>query len=360
MPDWTKSMQQTFEYYKVDPNTWKDVSMIDKITKTTISWDADSETLLSASIDCTDSLGECYVRVYLITIQNGVRERFPLATVLIQTPSTSFDGRVQSISLDAYSPLIELKEKYPPLGYGLYLTTTSGGKIDVNVMDTAYTLASENMRAPVTKTSDDTNLYSAFVADTSETWLSFLTDLIANAEFTFSLDERGNVSFAPDQETSALQPVWTYTDDNSSILLPDIDVNRDLYGLPNVVEVIYSADSGYLYSKVVNDDPNSPISTINRGREVVSRVTDPDISGTPTQEMIDVYAEKLLKNSSALEYTLSYTHGYCPVRIGDCVLLNYERAGLTNVKAKVTSQSITCEPGCQVSETAVFTTNLWE
>ena len=24
MPDWTKSMQQTFEYYVVDPNTWKD------------------------------------------------------------------------------------------------------------------------------------------------------------------------------------------------------------------------------------------------------------------------------------------------------------------------------------------------
>ena len=24
MPDWTSSMQQTFEYYTVDPGTWKD------------------------------------------------------------------------------------------------------------------------------------------------------------------------------------------------------------------------------------------------------------------------------------------------------------------------------------------------
>lgn len=24
MPDWKKSMQQTFEYYIVDPGTWKD------------------------------------------------------------------------------------------------------------------------------------------------------------------------------------------------------------------------------------------------------------------------------------------------------------------------------------------------
>lgn len=62
---------------------------------------------------------------------------------------------------------------------------------------------------------------------------------------------------------------------------------------------------------------------------------------------------------SALEYTISYTHGYCPVRIGDCVRLNYSRAGLRGIKAKVISQSIKCEPGCPVTEKAVFTTQLW-
>ena len=132
-----------------------------------------------------------------------------------------------------------------------------------------------------------------------------------------------------------------------------------MYGLPNVVEVIYSTNSGYLYSKVVNDDANSPISTVNRGREVVYRVTDPDVIGNPTQEQMDEYAKQLLRNNSCLEYTVTYTHGYCPVRIGDCVLLNYRRAGIERIKAKVTSQTIKCEPGCPVSETAVFTTKLW-
>ena len=28
MPDWKKSMQQTFEYYIVDPGTWKDKDQI--------------------------------------------------------------------------------------------------------------------------------------------------------------------------------------------------------------------------------------------------------------------------------------------------------------------------------------------
>ena len=169
----------------------------------------------------------------------------------------------------------------------------------------------------------------------------------------------GRILYAPKQDTASLQPVWTYTDDNSSILYPEISIEHDLYGIPNVVEVIYSNGSDQYYHKVVNDDENSPISTVNRGREITHRVTDPDIIGDPTEEQVKDYAEKLLDELSSLEYTISYTHGYCPVRVGDCVRLDYERAELKGVKAKVISQSIQCEPGCPVTEKAVFTVKLW-
>ena len=39
MVDWTASMQQTYEYYIVDPNTWKDVTLIDNIKSCTITRD---------------------------------------------------------------------------------------------------------------------------------------------------------------------------------------------------------------------------------------------------------------------------------------------------------------------------------
>ena len=81
--------------------------------------------------------------------------------------------------------------------------------------------------------------------------------------------------------------------------------------------------------------------------------------GDPTQNKIDEYAEQLLREMSSLEYTISYTHGYCPVRVGDCVRFDYNRFGLKDTKAKVISQSIKCEPGCPVSEKAVFTVKLW-
>ena len=351
MADWTSSMQQTFEYYTVDPGTWKDVERIDNVKSCTITRDSEADTLGSATIDITESLGECYIRVYLVTIQNGVKERHPLGTFLVQTPSSSFDGKIRDVSMDAYTPLLELKENQPPLGYSLFKNS--------NIMDHAYLLSREHSRAPVVETHCDTNLYYDFVADVNDTWLTFIRDLISNAKYTFALDELGRILFAPKQDTASLQPVWTYTDDNSSILYPELIMDHDLYGIPNAVEVVYSNGSDSYYAKVVNDDSNSPISTINRGREIIYRDTNPNIIGNPTEDQIKEYAEQLLRDLSTVEYSVTYSHGYCPTRLGDCVRLNYSRAGLNGVKAKVVSQSIKCEPGCPVTEKAVFTTKLW-
>lgn len=351
MTDWLSPMQQTFEYYTVDPSTWKDEKRLTTVKSSTISRDSSAETLGSATIDITESLGESYIRVYLVTIQNGLTERHPLGTFLMQTPSSDFDGKVRSVSVDAYTPLIELKEKQPPLGYSIFKAE--------NIMDYAYRIIRENARAPIVMATSDKTLYGDFVANTDDTWMSFLIDLIANAKYEFGLDERGRILFLPKQDTASLQPVWTYNDDNSSILYSDVSLEHDLYGVPNVVEVIYADGENSYYAKVVNDDPNSPTSTVNRGREITYRDTNPSLSGIPTQAMITEYANLLLKSLSSLEYTVKYSHGYCPVRLGDCVRLNYTRADLRDIKAKVTSQSISCGTGCKVEETAVFTVKLW-
>lgn len=351
MPDWSASMQQTFEYYEVDPGTWKDIRKLDNVKSCTIDRDSKVETLGSASFDVTESVGECYIRVYLITIQNGVTEKHPLGTFLVQTPSSSFNGKIRNVVMDAYTPLLELKENPPPLGYFI-----SKGK---NIMDTAHLIIKEHMRAPVVETSCSDTIPYDFVSAPEDTWLSFASDLIANAKYKMSLDELGRVLFEPDQEVASLRPVWTYTDDNSSILYPDFDMDHDIYGIPNVVEVIYSNGKDNFHVRVVNDDENSPTSTVNRGREIVYRDTEPSLSGDPTLAQLKEYATQLLKSMSSVEYTVSYKHGYCPVRIGDCVRLNYAAAGITDMKAKVVSQSISCEPGCPVTETAVFTNELW-
>lgn len=351
MPDWKKSMQQTFEYYTVDPGTWKDMKKLNTVKSCTISRDSSVATLGSATIDIDEIVGESYIRVYLVTVQNGIVERFPLGTFLVQTPSSTFDGRVLSTTMDAYTPLLELKEKQPPLGYSVLKGE--------NIMKLATDLTEENARAPVVGTNCTTNIYDNFVANTEDTWLTFLSDFIANAKYSFDLDELGRILFAPEQEIDSLQPVWEFNSGNSSILQPTLDIKHDLYGVPNVVEVIYSGAYATYHKRVVNDDENSPVSTVARGREIPYRVTDPKFSGEPSESQVEEYANKLLKQLSTLEYEITYTHGYCPVRRGDCVRLVYPEAGIPDVKAKVISQDIKCEPGCQVKETSKFTMKLW-
>jgi hypothetical protein len=133
MPNWSDSMGQTFEFYTVDPGTWKDIKRLDVVRSCSINRELESETLGSATIDVTESLGECYIRVYLITNQNGVTEKHPLGTFIVQTPSESFDGKSQTISVDAYTPLLELKENSPPVGFYI--------KKGEDVMENAYKLA---------------------------------------------------------------------------------------------------------------------------------------------------------------------------------------------------------------------------
>ena len=397
MPDWTKSMQQTFEYYIVDPGTWKDLKKLDIVKSSTISRDSGAETLGSASFVVTDMLSECYIRTYLVTIQNGVTERHALGTHLIQTPSSKFNGRIKDISLDGYTPLLELKENQPPIGYFVPKSTKEAPSY---AMDWAYRLVREHARAPVSKSAggkiktmsleDGTTKISEyslaevqydFAAGTSDTWLSFISDLIENqvfedkgmtgdktvenggyriSSYQFDLDEMGRIMFSPVQDIATMQPIWTYTDDNSSILYPDISMEHDLYGIPNVVEVVYTNNTDNFFYRAENRDENSPISIPRRGREIVHRVFNPSFPAAAHESQIQEYAEQLLKALSTLMCTVTYAHGYCPVRLNDCVMLNYERAGLKNVKAKVINQSIKCVPGCPVTEKAVFTINLWE
>lgn len=360
MVDWLSSMQQTFEYYTVDPNTWKDVDRLPNVKSCTITRDLETDTLGSATIDIAEGIGECYVRVYMLTTQNGVTERHPLGTFLAQTPALSFDGIIRDVSLDAYTPLIELKEKMPPIGYSLYKDDDQYN----NIMESAYRILRDNVRAPVIPPRCETKLTADFVSNTDDTWMSFVADLITNAKYHLELDEYGRVLFAPDQALASLQPVWTYDDGKQSILHPSISLENDLYGIPNVVEVICTSSGSEFntdtyYSRVVNDDSDSPISTVRRGREIIHRVTDPGFVAAPTEKQVELYAKQLLKELSSVVYTVSYTHAYCGTRLGDCVRLNYSRAGLMGIKAKIISQSIKCEPGCPVSEKAIFTGGLW-
>lgn len=355
--DWTQSMQQSFSFYKVNPNTWRDEERLDTILSAEIVRDSEEETLGYATFSADDIEGEFYIRTYMDVTQNGKFYHIPLSTNLTQTSISGYDGKRNNLTIDSYTPLIELKEKNPPIGFYF-------DKGD-NILEKTKSWTDQLCRAPVLDwktpswdiTVKDEN---GFVSENDETWMTFLTAFLKNAKHVYRLTELGEIYFDEDNQSVETQSVFTYSDDGLSILYPEISMTQDLYDIPNVVELVISKPdmNRGLLIRAVNDNPNSIISTVKRGREIVTRINDPDITGYNNEAQFQQLAEKLLDDLSSVEYILEYKHGFCPVKLGDCVTINYKKANLRNIRAKVIKQTITCEPGCPVNETASYTVNL--
>lgn len=352
MADWTQGMTRTYEYWRVNPDTWGDAELLDTITGCTIVRDADEDTLGHATFEM-DAWGsedgvwdsERVIRVYLITVSDGVRERWPLGTYLVQAPSMSFDGARGSVTADGYSPLKELADNYPPDFYSI----ESG-----NVADRAAALIEAYSRVRVIQPDMDGELTESYVAD-DEPWLDFIKGLLAKGKARIELTPRGEVVFAPIQDSRSLMPARLFDDGNSSILLPEAEVSSNLIEVPNVIRVVYSEESRYLAAEAVNDDPAHPNSTVNVGRRKVYRDTSPNLPDNPTQEDVDAYAKKLLRNNGAANYEVTFSHGFVPdVVLGTAVRLAYGAMGV-NVVAQVVSQTIECTPACIVATTARYT-----
>lgn len=352
MIDWTKPMFQRYEYYKVSPNTWQDTELITSVNTGTITKDISVDTLGSASFVIDGLYGEHYIRTYLVCEQNGETHKECLGTHLLQSSSTRFNGIRRTANIVAYTPIMELKEKSVPICYTIPKGTNIVPVVTNNFM--------ANMRAPFVQTYNEIkNTDYDIVADVNDNWAGYLSTVLSQNKLAYRMDALGRVEIYEPLILDTMTPVWKYTDDNNSILYKDVNYSQDIYGVPNVLEVYISLPEGTAYTRVVNDDPNSPVSTISRGREIVKRETSPNITGIPTQKELENYAIRRMKELSTIEVEVSYSHAYCPVTVGDCVRLNYRAAGLENIKAKVISQTIELTPGCKVSEVAKFTTNLW-
>ena len=131
MIDWTASMKQTYEFYIVNPISGMNVSKLDKVTGATINRDISSDTQVSGSIEYDGELDEAYVRVYLVAEQGDELEKIPLITMLCQTPSVKFNGKRKTTSITGYSPLLELQNVYPPIGYTIPRWRGGGSTVSI-------------------------------------------------------------------------------------------------------------------------------------------------------------------------------------------------------------------------------------
>lgn len=336
--DWNIGYSASYYVTVVDRKTWRDTSRIE-ITGGTIKRE-DSDLRESADVDCVNYPynDEQIIRVWLDTKQEGSSSHTALFTGLATSPGKSINGRLVTNTLQCYSILKIAQDML--LDRGWYAPKgINGGDLIRELLSV--------LPVDVDIAENSPGLDSAILAEDGENRLS-MTDKILNAMVTdgmswrMIIDGEGNIHIKPYSK----DPVSMFDSIQNDMLEPSLNVEYDWYNCPNVYRAVL--DDSYAIAR--DDDPDSPLSTVTRGREVW--VEDSSVNLSDNQTLAE-YAREALKVAQRVSTSVSYERRFDPgVYVSDVVRLNYPEQGITGLYL-VTSQSITLGYSAKTSEEVV-------
>lgn len=114
------------------------------------------------------------------------------------------------------------------------------------------------------------------------------------------------------------------TDEIFCVIEPGLGRSTDMYQTPNVFIAVCAnpLKGSVLVATAVNDNPQSPLSTVRRGRKICQKYM---VDNIADQDELQAYAEKLRNDSLMRGETLTITTALLPgIGVGDVVSLYYE------------------------------------
>ena len=332
--DWNKGFSAQYYAKFVDPQTWRDMERFEITGGSTKR--IDSGLRCSADISCVDyrQNAERYIRVWLDAEQSGSSAHIPLFTGLAQAPERKIDGTLATNSLTCYSVLKAAQDVLLPLGY--YVPAGVQGAQFVKQ------LLSEVMPAPITVIGNSPSLSGYIIAEDNENHLSLSEKILAAINWRLRVQGDGSVEVC-----SMAQNISARFDPlENDVIEPQLKAVNDWYSCPNVFRAVISDTSA-----VARDDNiNSPLSTINRGREVWAEERDCDLANNET---LAEYAQRRLKEEQRHYLAVDYDRRFHPdVIASDLIGLHYPAQGLEGT-FYVSAQTIQLGYGARTSEEVV-------
>ena len=330
--DWTKGFSSRYYISIVDKDTWRDTKRIE-ITGGSIKRSI-SDLRQSADIDVINyqENNEPIIRVWLDARQEDMASHTPLFTGLATTPERDINGRLVSQTLQCYSILKPAADVLLPRGW--YAPS------DINAITQIIRLLKVT-GAPIETVGDysDLNLKQAVVAEENETNLTMVDVLLNIAGWRLIIDGYGRIQLSAYPK----EPSMVLDSREVDIVEPSLSDNYDWFGCPNVFRAI--ADETYAEAK--DEDPNSPFSIQNRGREIWAEESSCSLN---EKETLSGYARRRLKELQQVGRTVNYTRRFVPeLNITDVVRLNYPAQDLIG-SFVITDQTIDLGFGARTSE----------
>ena len=337
MINWGLGYSASYHATLVDPITMEDIGYGDEasfdITGGSISR-TDTDLRQSADISTVDIEleRESWIRVYMIATQGVEKQRIPIFTGLAITPSKNVNGRRTEISIQCYSVLKPLQDILLPKGWFVD-TGVSCTNIIRQLTDPISNIVTI---APTDAMFDD-----YIIAENNETYLSMLDAVLTSMNWRIRIDGYGRVSIGP----YANEPAQIFDGRSNDVLEPQVKIDNDWYGCPNVLRVTTNYDEYIEY-----DYSDSIYSIPSRGRQVWAEESNCNLTNG---ESLEFYAKRRLKELQDFAVKVSYQRSYDPaVFPTDVVRINYPEYDISGV-FYVTSQTVTLGYGSATQEEVI-------
>lgn len=331
--NWAKGFEATYYMTLVDRYTWKDTERIE-ITGGNVSR-SDSNLIESADIDCVSyERGEQWVRLWLDARQDGAdASHSALFTGLATSPAVSINGIIRQNSLECYSVLKPADDVPLPRGYFV----ASGTNVPALIKNELLA----DTPAPVAIDGEAPLLAKTIFAENGESKLSMAVKLLTAINWRFRIDGDGTIHICPKDNTI----VASFDTLDSDVVEPQINVEQDWYRCPNVFQAIID---GVAYT-ARDDNLNSVLSTVSRGREIWVTEENPTLNSGETATQ---YVNRRLREEQTAIMKASYNRRFYPsITIGDCISLNFPAQKVVGA-FRITSNNFSLNYGATVSEDA--------
>lgn len=266
------------------------------------------------NLDSTDY----YLRPYMCLRYNGDIVRWPLGKFILN-PSESHQNHMSDVNIIGYDPgKIALDDKTDSRTYAA--TGSIYTSLAAQVAGTMY--SNINIETSLKES------LNPLEWEIGTEKITIINDLLQSISYNpMHFDENGTCQILPYVMDANREIERVYQDDDGSVIIDGLKVETNKFEVPNkIVRYVENPDAAYLISSYINDDPDSPYSTVNRGRIIVDTDAVEDIA---SQADLDSYVRKIAAEKMQAVETLQLEtlnmpgHGF-----HNCLLLSIDSYGI--------------------------------
>lgn len=225
------------------------------------------------------------IRPYMkLKTEKGVLT-YPLGIFLMSSPARRSVGGAINRTVECYDKIQILEDDRFDSRYTIPKNTAYTAAV-ASIVSSAGIVMSD-----ITPSVLETSTTIEFAIGTSK--LRACNDLLAAINYyPLYADSFGYIRSKPYELPTARTVDAFYATNKTSIIQPGAQEELDIFNAPNkIVRYLENAERGYIIASVTNDDPNSKLSTVNRGRTIVDVEAVADIAN---QSSLDAYVARIM------------------------------------------------------------------